>query len=567
MSWRRALTAVTVVCAMVLSGCVGLPTDTDPQALRSFEASSQVEEDLGPEEGQQPDLLLRDFYRASASPTANHSQARAYLTPPAAERWDSGTSTLIVDRLDITTQAGATSQERTFDIRGNVIGTLRDGGSYIPENGAYEATVEMELVDGEWRVSSLPSGVVMERTDLRNNYEPHNLYFFDTTERVLVADRRWIFAGEKRLDTVLISMLVQGPSERVAPAVSTILPAQAEFIGESDGVYRFSGLEEADVQTRGQFAAQLTWTLALANVPTPYTYETGGLPLIESRPQLVPDDFAELNPRVGTTAASPLYALTDGRIYEISSNQAIPVDGPLGAAGNLESADLTAEGTAAAVREDGDTSTLVITAGEGGVEEVLTANTISRPSFEFDPNAAWVVLNGEDVVRVVRSESTDEVAQLPVDTSALEDLDGEISMLRLSRSASYAAMLIDGRVYVGVVSRPSAGSRAIVNVQEIDAELSGTALAVDWQPDGSLLVGTSALDTPVWRVEQDGSSVAALSSSNITAPVVSVAASPNTMYATDARAALQLPAGGSENVIWREVPGLQGVRSVAIVAN
>lgn len=567
MTLRRALAAVAVVCALIVSGCVGLPTNTEPQALRPFETISHIEEDLGPEPGQQPDLLLRDFYRASATPTAHHSQARAYLTPPAAERWDSGTSTLIVDRLDITTQPGATSQERTFDIRGTVIGTLRDGGSYISENGAYEATVEMELVEGEWRISSLPSGVVMERADLRNNYEPHNLYFFDSTKRVLVADRRWVFSGEARLDTVLLAMLMQGPSERIAPAVTSVTPTRAEFIGEADGIYRFSGLEGMDVEGRSQFAAQLTWTLALANIPAPYTYEGGDGPLIPQKPQLVPDDFAEFNPRVGTSATAPLYALTDGRIYEIVANQATPLSGPLGQDGYLESADITAEGTVAAVRGEGDTSTLVITAPGGGVEEVLRANTISRPTFEFDPNAAWVVLNGSAIVRIVRSESTEEVAQIPVDTAALEEIDGEISMLRLSRSGSYVALIIDGRVYVGIVARPAAGGKSVVNVQEIAAELAGTALSVDWQPDGSLLVGTSALETPVWRVEQDGSSVAAISSANITAPVVSVAASTNTMYATDARAVLQLPAAGSENVIWREVPGLQGVRSVPIVAN
>ena len=71
-------------------------------------------------------------------------------------------------------------------------------------------------------------------------------------------------------------------------------------------------------------------------------------------------------------------------------------------------------------------------------------------------------------------------------------------------------------------------------------------------------------ELPIWRVEIDGSSAAALPSGNINAPVVSVASSSSTIYATDAHALLQLPA--SDNTIWREIPGLLGVRSAAVVA-
>lgn len=122
-------------------------------------------------------------------------------------------------------------------------------------------------------------------------------------------------------------------------------------------------------------------------------------------------------------------------------------------------------------------------------------------------------------------------------------------------------------MYTGVVQHTTTGERKIVNVHEMATEIGGTALSLDWQPDGSLLVGTSAADTPVWRVEQDGSAVSSLPSGNVTAPVVAVAASGSTLYITDAHATLQLPASGSETSFWREVPGLQGQRSVPAVAN
>ncbi|MCP9186151.1 LpqB family beta-propeller domain-containing protein, partial [Acinetobacter baumannii] len=73
-------------------------------------------------------------------------------------------------------------------------------------------------------------------------------------------------------------------------------------------------------------------------------------------------------------------------------------------------------------------------------------------------------------------------------------------------------------------------------------------------------------NSPVWRIEQDGSSATTLASGNITAPVVAVAASPTTLYITDSHALLQLPAESTDNSFWREVSGLQGLRSSPIVA-
>ena len=112
----------------------------------------------------------------------------------------------------------------------------------------------------------------------------------------------------------------------------------------------------------------------------------------------------------------------------------------------------------------------------------------------------------------------------------------------------------------------AAGAGAIVNVLEYSYELGGSVVSADWHPDGSLIVGTSNPASPVMRVEQDGSSTTALSLGNISAPVVAVAASPNMLYATDANAILQMPVSGADTPIWREVPGLQGVRSLPIIA-
>ncbi len=566
MNRLRKLAALTAVTGL-LTACTTLPTNTEPQAVRSFEPQVEEESNLGPRPGREPDLLLRDFYTASAHPTQNYQAARAYLAADTSQQWDAHESILVVNRIDLVTAAGATPERRTFNVRGAVVGRITTGGAYEPENGVYEATIEMIRTGGEWRIESLPAGVVLERTELRNQFQPQRVFFFEPGGQVLVSDRRWIYSGHQALDAALITLMMEGPSPTLAPGVRRVLPPEATFAGVVDGVYHFTGFADVDSDDRLLFAAQLVWTLAVANIPEPYSVVVDGEPLAPGYEQLNTDDFAEFNPRVNAAAPVPLYALTDGVVSRVSSNQVVPVDGDLGSLGNIESVDITGEGTVAAVRREGDESVLLAGPLGGDLGEALRAGTISRPTFEFDPSIQWVVVDGDKIVRVVRSGPTGEFSPTEVDITTLGSAPGEISVIRLSKSGARVAMIIEGRLHVGVVERPGPSERRIVNLRELAPQLGGTALSLDWQPDGSLLVGTSTPETPVWRVEQDGSAATSLPSGNITAPVVAVAATPSMLYLTDSHATLQLPTSGGDNVYWREVYGLQGVRSAPVAAN
>ncbi len=564
---------VTVVASVtsvaLLAGCSTLPHDTNPQILQTYQPNAEDEPVEGPIDGREADLLLRDFYTASAIPGGDYAAARAFLTPAAAESWDPEGDLLLVDAIDINTVSGTKSaDERSFAVRGTVIGKLQEGGSYVPENGAYEAEITLRLVDGQWRIDDLPAGIVIERTELRNHYRPENLYFFGTSGTTLISDRRWVFAGQESLDAELITLLMQGPDSQLDPAVEEVIPHGAMFAGVQDGVYRFTGMSEMNEEDRTRFAAQLVWTLANAGVPGPYQATADGAPLQEGLKFLEPDDFAEFNPRMVTDRVPELYSVANGNIVRVSANDAQPLANALGTGGKVQSADITAEGQVAAVRQ---TNTgeyqLQLGRADGPLEASVQAKTLSRPTIERAGGAAWVVVDGERVVRVVRSSATGRLVESEVSTSALDRLDGEISVLRLSANGARVAMIVGGRIFVGVVAEGEAGAPRIVNVREIGAELGGTALSLDWQPDGSLVVGTSRPETPVWRLEQDGSSVATLSAGNITAPVVAVTASQDTVYATDAHATVQLALQDPDSEFWREVPGLQGVRSAPIVAN
>ena len=565
---RKTLACLTVALTTLAAGCASLPTNSAPHVIRSFAPEETETQAAGPKDGQESDLLLRDFYHASATPDSDYEAARAYLTEGASAAWDPSGQKLVVDSIGMTTLPGSSVGQRSYSVHGEVVGVVRSGGSYSPERGDYEATIDMEMVDGQWRISSLPEGVVFERTELRNQYQPYNLYFFDQDDRELVTDRRWVHSRRETLASDLIGLLMEGPSERLRPALTGSLPSSVSYTGEQDGAYTFTGFAGVSEDERARFAAQVVWTLATAGVTGPYELKADGQPLIDGTDSLDTDDFIAASPLVETVGETKLYALAGGKVVRVDERSTQPVEGSLGAASDVIFADIAKDGEWAAIfGKPGDAEDDIFRVGkfDGSEAEVMRAGTFTRPAFEPDAAAVWTVADGKRILRTVQSAATGSLTTGEVKVELPDGVDGNVSVLRLSRTGTRVVMVIDGRLYTGIVRRQPSGERSIVNVYEYAHELSGSVISADWRPDGSLLVGTTST-TPVMRVEQDGSSMTAMSAGNISAPVVAVAASPSTLYVTDANALLQMPASGADNPIWREVPGLEGVRALPITS-
>ncbi|MFR9854476.1 MtrAB system accessory lipoprotein LpqB [Corynebacterium striatum] len=566
-SSRSVLAVTSAACVFAVAGCSTLPHNTSPQVVGTFQKRIDPQvEIMGPKAGADADLVLREFYTASGKPASNYESSRNFLADSIAETWDPTGSMLVVDSIDILTVDNG-ADRRTFDVRGNVIGSLVDGGAYVPRSIKYEATIKMEKINDQWRIVDLPAGLVIERNDLRNNYRPLSLYFFGQSEQSLVSDRRWLYTGQQSVDTELVTLLLEGPNNDLRPAISDLVPVSATFLGKEDGTYRFSGMNSMSQEQRLRFAASLVWTLNNANVGGKIKATADGSPLIDGLDEMTIDDFAEYNPGNLASSDAKLYAINNGALLEVSGGTAAPSSTSLGRANNLQSADISAESIVAAVQKNSQTE-YQLKLGKMGenLSDHLKAKTIARPTFEPSGQAIWTVVNGEKVVRVARSAASGEISQSEVDTSGMDNIKGEISVIRLSATGARVAMLIGGNVYIGIVARGNNGDYHIVNAHQVGLEMQNTALSLDWMSDGSLLVGTNNTNSPVWRIEQDGSSATTLASGNITAPVVAVAASPTTLYITDSHALLQLPAESTDNSFWREVSGLQGLRSSPIVA-
>ena len=571
MNRMKALVAVLSV-AILVSSCASLPNSSEPQSLKRLDNPSS-QQDSGPISGREPDLLLRDFYANSANPLKQYAQARNYLTPDANNQWKPGPETVIIDRIGMSRNSTAGADHVSYTVTGTIVGTLGEGGAYSPRNEDYHAVITLERRDGEWRIAELPNQAIIERTELRNRYIPRDLYFFDPTGNTLVPDRRWMFAGTNTQDTALISLLLAGPSPMLAPGVMDELPNSAAYTRTNNGVYELTGLSSLSEAARRRLAAQLTWTLALAEISEPFSFSIDGDLVRNDRnnPKLSVNDFPEYNPSASGTSAGVLYALTNGKASSISDGNVVAVPGFLGTNGGIESMDVASlnhTNVAASVvttNAEGDKkSQLYMGPVDGDSTKILTAATLTKPTFEANSQAVWTVMDGNKVMRVAQSSSSSSISQTEVDTSELGENHGDISVLRLSPTGVQAAFIVDGRVYVATVARPTAGDRKLTNVRELVPAIGDSAITLEWSVNSTLLVGTVSTDTPVWRAEVDGSSAIPLSSGNIVAPVVAVSSNSSTVFITDSRAALQLSTSGN-STYWREVPGLEGARSITIV--
>lgn len=562
----RCVTLVTAVS--LLTACTSLPTDSDPVALRTLDSGMHAA-DMSPTPSLQPDLLAREFYTANAVPTQRYNYARAYLTPEASESWNPAGDIAVLDRIDVSFLEARQAQ-RLYKIVGTIVGQVRANGVFDVTHEPYETVLTLEQVDGEWRIAQLPDDIVVDRSSFRTQYQPCSLYYFDRDAARLVADRRWIFDYGDRKESELASLVLQGPNEVLAPALDFDLPADAHFVGISDGIYRFTGLTSLNSVHTNRLAAQIVWTLASSGASGPFVldFDGGHVPSpIDGDDELTAEDFIEYDPKDEHNYSASVYALNDGTVLRRRGDTFGPAFENAKIPGRVQSMSLASEQNRSVVvseQEDGDH--LYGITSDAIVRELLVADKISKPSYESNGMAVWTVVDGNQIMRVSRAEGQLEATISPVKIVGQEPDAPEITALALSPSQVQVAFIQDGRIYVGTVIQPTTDAYEIVNVQELAPGSEERATALTWQTDVTLIIGTENQDAPVWVLASDGSVATTLTNNNVVAPVVSVAASSDMIYITDSRAALELPASShSTNAFWREVSGLEGTDSVVIV--
>lgn len=579
---RRSATVSAVLVgllALVLSACVSIPNSSSPQPIESLERHDVVPSAPRPSPGMDPESLVRSFLKATANPASGHVAARQFLTSSAMRDWDDRGDTIIISDINVLIDERS---DTTFSIRvvGDNDGSLGSDGHLTPGSGRVETRLTLIRENGQWRIDSLPSGVLLDRSVFQSLYRSQQLYFPNHDGDTLTPDPRWLFQPGSQLADQLVGYLVQGPSASIGPAVQNPIPAGASLRGSIDvatgsGVeLDFSGLSDLSEKTRELLAAEVIWTLAKADVAGPYRIDADGAPLMDRYADgWVIGDVGEYDPSPAPSSTIGLHVIRDGALLrQVDDSTLTPVTGTLGSARGLLSAAISSDDQRAAgvIHDDGaggnGAMILAVGAYNSDDREVARGATITRPSFGGGHNTVWAVIDGR-VTAAVTDPTTGQTVVNPVDASSVPGVArGAITELQVSRDSSRAAMIVGGQVVVAAIAHGSDGKMSLVQPGRLGLNLSGEAVSLDWVSGDTLVVALDDQDNPIVQIPINGSPAVGLLNTNLTPPVRAVVADTSTIYAGDSRGVLRLgTTNGEPDQYWNEVGPTMGTLAIPVL--
>ncbi|MDH6531815.1 hypothetical protein M2119_000052 [Aurantimicrobium minutum] len=237
---RLSFLALVSSLLLFLTACTGIPVEGSvQQGSAVVQADSGVIEFIpaGPLEDGTIEQILRGFIEAASSPVSDYAIARQYLTPSFATRWDANSAVHVDSGLRSITQTDTTAAELEFTLSATVDAQGRYAQAPANERVTYPFT--FEEVEGQWRISSAPDGVVIDRFTFDQVYASHPLYFFDSTQTLLVPDVRYFPNGASSSTRIMKALLV-GPSPWLAEggAVVSAYPPGTALVADSVPVTR-----------------------------------------------------------------------------------------------------------------------------------------------------------------------------------------------------------------------------------------------------------------------------------------------------------------------------------------
>ncbi|HEX2248204.1 MAG TPA: GerMN domain-containing protein, partial [Arthrobacter sp.] len=176
----------------------------------------------GPESGAGPEQVIEGFLLAGTATQDDYGTAREFLAPKLAGEWRPTERTLVYDGgVKITKAAGANAYVLNVEVA-SVIDAR--GIRVIADPGTTRSVpVELEQVDGQWRISGIPDGTMVSASDFPSLFEGYTAYFFDPTYSYAVPDIRWL-ASRQGVAANLATLMLEGPAPYLAGAVVSAFP-------------------------------------------------------------------------------------------------------------------------------------------------------------------------------------------------------------------------------------------------------------------------------------------------------------------------------------------------------
>lgn len=229
---RRLIALVTAaLTVVVLAACAAIPVSGPVEHARPIEedrAQGWRYYPAAPFPGASREEIVQGFLDAGTGAQNDFATAREYLDPAIAGTWRPTGQVYVTDG-----QASMkTESDEVITVQVQVHGRLDARGNLVDSVTATTETIRFELreVDGEWRISSAPDGIVLQKQAFNDLFKARTLHFFGSQLRYLSPDLRW-FLNLGDVPTRVVRELLNGPAEwlAVGGAVRSAFPSGVQL--------------------------------------------------------------------------------------------------------------------------------------------------------------------------------------------------------------------------------------------------------------------------------------------------------------------------------------------------
>jgi hypothetical protein len=323
----RSALGLLIVVLLLVSGC-GLRTPSGVRVDQRSVDTTADDPDIrklppGPAPGASPAQIVSGFLEASAA-DPDHSFALDFLDTGSV--WADRDAATIYEpdtasALKVTT-TGAVSVVK-FSAQG--VGAIGAGGAFVPSQRLLNLTFQLHRVDGEWRLTRVPSGVLLTARDLNRSYRPVRTYEFSPDRSLLVAEPGYVVSDRAGLAGAALHALLTGWGDPAA-AVAGGLPQGLTSLGSvvvSDGQATVDLGREAFTVPQSQRSRLVSQIAAsLASVPGVFTVRV----LVEDRPYAGAPVPAEIPTDLLTKSVGPVLAIgPTGELVSLDGSRGTPV--------------------------------------------------------------------------------------------------------------------------------------------------------------------------------------------------------------------------------------------------
>ncbi|MCW1249422.1 LpqB family beta-propeller domain-containing protein [Acaricomes phytoseiuli] len=388
-----AILGLTACAAIPTGGSVGTSQATGGPNVSVPNANFNPQ---GPSQNDSPQAIIHGFISAAVGVADSFQTARKFLTPDVSNTWK-GSDQTVVFRGE--PRLSPPDSDGTYRVEVDVKATVDADGVMTRAPAGTQETWQysMNQINGQWRISELPQGILLEEGFFQSLFQSRNLYFYDPAFTVLVPDTRW-FPSQRSptqgnaIATLIVKALLNGAAPYLRGAVTSAFPESVKLLKDSvpvsDGQavvdLTSQPLLEAGPDVQRKMQQQLFTSLQLAV----------GVNSVQMRADQTPVTFpsepeAPMNP---PTAHAPIVdnrqiGVSNDRLVWVENDSVSPVEGtPQFSAPPRYPAQSYARGSAVAFLSADLRTLYTVSAGESVLEQ-LSGVPLSPPSFGPD---GWV---------------------------------------------------------------------------------------------------------------------------------------------------------------------------------